>query len=217
MISDAHVQGPDDPNLARLTAFVRELDAELYLLGDIFQWWWGRRDAAFEAHRPLVDAIESHGRVHFVPGNHDFAAAAFFEDIGVRVAPRIDVRFGDRRFTLLHGDEADSSLGYAFTKAALRGPVYRAAMRLAGPARAQRIGLRLAGASYVGEPNQGLVEAQIALADDLLQHADVVVMGHSHAPGVHDRPAGTYVNLGDFLHHHTWLAVTQDGLELRTA
>lgn len=222
MISDAHLDGLADPNQARLVTLLDELDVrDVFLLGDIFQWWWGRRDAAYQAHLPLMDAI---GRlqardvgVHFVPGNHDFGAADFFTELGVVVSSRVDVELSGQRFVLMHGDEADDSLGYALTRRVLRGPEYRLAMRLLGPERAQRIGLGLAGASYVGEPNASLVAAQKELAQELLSDADVVVLGHSHAPGVHTLEGGTYVNLGDFLHHHTWLAVTDDGPELRTA
>ncbi|HJN75374.1 MAG TPA: UDP-2,3-diacylglucosamine diphosphatase [Myxococcota bacterium] len=222
MISDAHLNGLDDPNQGRLTALLDSFDApQVFLLGDLFQWWWGGRDLAFAEHRPVMDALARlQGRgaaVHFVPGNHDFGAAPLFRELGIVVSDRIEVELGGRRFVLIHGDEADRTLGYRLTRRLLRGPAYAGLMRLVGPARAQRIGLGLAGASYVGEPNASLIEAQVALAVEELGAADVVVMGHSHAPDVRALPGGTYVNLGDFLHQHTWLSVGEDGLELRRA
>jgi predicted phosphodiesterase len=44
----------------------------------------------------------------------------------------------------------------------------------------------------------------------LADRADVVCVGHSHAPGVEDRPRGRMVNLGDWLLHRTFALVDDD-------
>ena len=221
MISDAHLTGRDDPNQARLVELLDGLDTQrLFLLGDVFHFWWSHRGHREPAYGPVLDALDRHlergTRVTYVPGNHDFALR-HFEDRGVRVTSQVRCLLGGQRYHLLHGDEADTSAGYAATRALLRGPAFAVAMRAARPGLARRIGLALAGASHSDTPDAGLVQAQVALADRLLATSEVVVMGHSHAPGVHERPEGTYVNLGDFVQHHTWLAVTQDGPQLRSA
>ncbi|MCP4804851.1 MAG: UDP-2,3-diacylglucosamine diphosphatase [Proteobacteria bacterium] len=222
MISDAHLTGRDDPNQARLAALLDSLETpRLFLLGDIFQFWWSFRGHAEAEYAPVLEAldrVQQRGtRVTYVPGNHDFALR-HFEERGVVVSSHVRCLLGGRRFRLLHGDEADASAGYALTRAVLRGSVFAGVMRLAGPTRGRQLGMALAGGSrqHVA-PSAPLVAAQEALASQLLESSDVVVMGHSHAPGVHHLTGGTYVNLGDFVEHHTWLAVTEDGLELRSA
>ncbi len=46
MLSDAHIRGLDDPNQHQLVEWLDQLDASrLFLLGDIFGFWWGFPDA----------------------------------------------------------------------------------------------------------------------------------------------------------------------------
>jgi len=223
MISDAHLQGLNDPAQAGLVALLDELQADhLYLLGDLFHFWWGFRGAVFSEFVPALAALHRVTQrgipITYVPGNHDFALGPFFtESLGVTVSARVDVTLGGQRFLMVHGDEADTSLSYAVTRAVLRGPAFAALMRLAGPAGSRRIGLKLAGASrdHGGDPTP-LVEAQKAWAAPHLKGGvDVVVVGHSHKPGITPLEGGRFVNLGDFHHHRTWLAVDGDGIALR--
>jgi UDP-2,3-diacylglucosamine hydrolase len=223
MISDAHLQGLDDPNQHLLVELLDRLDCpRVYLLGDLFHFWWGFPDVVYGDFVPVLAALHRLRRrgteLSYVPGNHDFELGPFFQRLDVHVASRLEPVLGGRRFVLLHGDEADESVGYKLTRSTLRGGAFSRLMHRLGPRRAQRLGHKLAGGSRdygASEPSDKLVSAQLRLAERELRQADVVVMGHSHAPGVHHLEGGTYVNLGDFVQHHTWLAVTESGLELR--
>lgn len=83
MVSDAHLEGIDDPNQV---AMVKWLDAlrvsRLCILGDLFHHWWGFQGAVMDDYVPVCAALlrlVSHGtRLHVVPGNHDFALGPFF-------------------------------------------------------------------------------------------------------------------------------------------
>lgn len=220
IVSDVHIGRLNDAHQHHFVRWLDALDAEqLILLGDVFHWWWGVEGLVLAEFVPVLAALERVRRrgipICYVPGNHDFALGPFFkESLGVTVSPRVEASWGGRRFLLVHGDEPDTSLGYRFTRRALRGRPFAALMRLAGPRRAQAIGERLAGGSRAmggDSPNPRLLKAQEDWAQARIDEGfDVVVMGHSHAPGVHALRAGTLVNLGDFVHHFTWLAVRED-------
>ena len=137
----------------------------------------------------------------------------------VRESPqthRVEVHLGDADYVLVHGDEADSSLGYWITRKVLRGAAFAGLMRAVGPVGARRIGLGLAGASREHGDPRSLVAAQKAWATQEIEAgAEVVVVGHSHAPTLEPLAGGTFVNLGDFARDGTWLSVGADGPELR--
>jgi len=222
MISDAHLQGIDDPAQHRMVAFFDGLEVDhLYILGDIFHWWWGFREAVFSEYVPILAAMHRLRRrgvaITFVPGNHDFAVGPFFDEIGVTVSTRVDVALGGDRYVLVHGDEADDAWGYWLLKTILRGRAFAAVMRAVGPAGARRIGHEICGASreHASDPRP-LVAAQKAWAvRQIGAGADVVVVGHSHAPTIEPLAGGTFINLGDFARDGTWLAIGEGPPELR--
>lgn len=210
LLSDAHLHGPDDPNQARLLDFLATLEVDrLCLLGDIFQHWWHFGAEPFAAYDPVVAALRRFP-LTFVPGNHDFHAARFFRDVlGAEVGPVLTPTWDGLRAHLSHGDAADTSLGYRAASAVLRGRPFAALVDTMGPDRAWRFLGRLAGRPH-GTPDPTLLAAQEATARDRLGAHDLVVVGHTHAPGLRALPGGTFVNLGDWVRWHTWLLV-EDG------
>lgn len=222
MISDAHLEGLDDPGQVE---FVRWLDAaqadRLVLLGDLFHYWWGYPEVVWGPYVPVVAALlRARARgvsLVFVPGNHDFAVGTFLtEQVGLQVREPGVLQLGASRFLLSHGDEVDGSLGYRATCALLRGRAFGLWMRALGPVRGYALLRRLAGASRGrGAPPTALLEAQRRWADQRLgRDADVVVMGHIHVPTLERRGLGVFVNLGDWVEHRTWLEVQDDRLRL---
>lgn len=224
IVSDVHIGHIDDPHQHYFVHWLDELEADhLYLLGDIFHWWWGFRGVVLAEFVPVLAALHRVRRrgipMTYVPGNHDFVPGPFFVDaLGVSVTSRVESVWAGRRFLLVHGDEPDRSLGYRLTRRLLRGRAFSAMMGVAGPLGAQRIGNALAGGSRSmgrDRPSPRLLEAQRMWAQSRIDDGfDVVVMGHSHAPGVHALRGGTMINVGDFVRHFTWLEVN-DGFELR--
>lgn len=209
LLSDAHLAGPDDPNQQRLVRFLATLEADrLCLLGDIFQHWWHFGRTPFAAYAPVLDALRRFPLV-FVPGNHDFHAARYFcDELGAEVAPVVTTRWDGLAVHLSHGDEVDASLGYRTLSAVLRGRVFATAVDALGPDRAWRFLSRVAGTPS-GAPDASLCAAQLDQARARVAEGyGLVVSGHTHAPGVHVLPGGgTYVNVGDWVTHHTWLLV----------
>ena len=114
-LSDIHL-GTRACQAERLLEFLREHPAdELYLIGDIVDFWAMRRGIHWNAaQNTVVQKVlrrARHGeRVVFIPGNHDEALREYvdtaFGDIRVMDEAVHTLRDG-RRFLLMHGDAFD--------------------------------------------------------------------------------------------------------------
>lgn len=224
MVSDAHLTGPDDPSQRALVAWLGALEADrLYLLGDLFHFWWGFEGAVMTRYVPVCAALMSLKRrgvsIHMVPGNHDFATGPFFtEALGASVDEQVSVELGGRRYLLAHGDEADRRLGYRLTRRLLRGRGFAGVMRALGPGRGGELLERLAGASreHMGDVAPLVAMQQTwARAQMRERGAEVVVMGHIHWPEVVAVDEGIVVHLGAWLGHRTFLVVEDGAAVLR--
>ncbi|MCA9569479.1 MAG: metallophosphoesterase family protein [Myxococcales bacterium] len=198
LVSDLHLQGPTDPTQIELLAFLREARfEELVVVGDLFDVWLappGRvpRDAA-----PVVDVLRELGAT-WLGGNHDPSPRV----PGLRTARRW------RRDGVLavHGDDGEGPAHHAVR--ALLGS--RTVGRVAGGIGVDRVfalgrvasGLRRKAHDEAGQ--RRALAVQTALVDRWLLSADTVVVGHTHAPGVMERPGGRLVNLGDWYEHRTF-------------
>lgn len=215
MVSDLHIEGLDDPTQLRFVDWLDALQAdELVLLGDLFHHWWGWRGAVSIAYVPVCAALlrlRARGvRLAVVPGNHDFALGPFFRDtLGADVRGWHAREIDGTSFALAHGDEADRRLGYVLTRMTLRGRFFAAIMRGLGPAWGTRLLCALAGRSRsYPAPRPALLDAQRRWAiQRLSEGASVVVLGHSHSPGVETIRGGQLIRLGDWSRGRVWLDV----------
>lgn len=218
VLSDAHLIGPEDPAQADLLAFLAHLQADRVVFGgDVFHAWWGWPTVQ-PRYAPVVAAIaglrDRGVAVTWIPGNHDFAVGPVLGPL-VEASAAFRATVGGRRWEVVHGDEGDRTVGYRLTRRLLRGRPFALAMRALGPARGEALLDRLAGASRDhGGPAAPLVAGQRAWARGRLATCDAVALGHSHALGVVDDPAGAIVHLGDWGAQRSWLELTDAGATL---
>jgi UDP-2,3-diacylglucosamine hydrolase len=194
LISDVHLVGLNDPTQDALVALLDGLHTpELVILGDLFHFWWGFPGVIDVDLIPTVAALHRLARrgvrLRYVPGNHDFAVGETLTSmLGLEVASRLDLTWGGRRYVLVHGDEADTTRGYALTRFTLRGPLFAALMWALGPARGRRCWAYGSPGDPAPSPltNRSLGSSRrsaLGLRAELRAgRADVVVMGHSHQP-----------------------------------
>lgn len=115
-VSDVHlglnVADPHDRE-TRFVRFLRSIPADetraLYLLGDIWDFWYEYRDVVPKGYvrvfSALMDLMDAGVEVYFFQGNHDVWTYSYFEELGmVRLTQPALVRIGDRTFCLGHGD-----------------------------------------------------------------------------------------------------------------
>lgn len=98
---------------ARFVNFLKSIPKDttesLYMLGDIWDFWYEYHDVVPKGYvrvfAAISDLIDSGVKVYFVPGNHDIWCYHYFEDMGIRIIaqPQI-VDIAGKTFFLGHGD-----------------------------------------------------------------------------------------------------------------
>ncbi len=110
--ADLHLDGsePARERLQQLLRVAHSEGADLYLLGDVFHYWFGRKHLALPMFRreiQLFRAMSSLGvSITIVPGNRDFLLdEAFTRETGVKVSgDSMLIELGGERVHLSHGD-----------------------------------------------------------------------------------------------------------------
>jgi len=208
--------------------YVKQKDGQLYILGDLFDFWQTNLSKAIVAYLPLLTRLDQMGAVYVV-GNHDADLAHF---IGTPLMPGhpfflretrpFKRRFGGRSFIFLHGNEGDpycrdANPGTGEITAIISGLLED---RNKGPFKNHHA---------VEDQFVGTLEGALTLWRKLtLQHgrmdemldgvearrkehgADVVVYGHTHEPG----QIGDYhFNCGSWARtNDTFVRIDDDGI-----
>lgn len=239
MFSDVHLGlGSVESSRERervLLRFLKMIEGErpesLYIVGDLFDYWFEYRTAIPRAFTRTIGAIASlvdaGVKVEYLIGNHDFGHRDFFEqEIGVRVHhDDIEREIAGRRCYLAHGDgKAFNDTGYMILKKVLRARISKGLFRLIHPdigiGAASYISHRsrgyTAGKDYQGE-KPGESDGLYAFAERKItqEGLQLVVMGHSHRPRRVDLPGGSYINLGTWLNDRSYLVLDEEMMELR--
>ena len=127
-VSDVHlglrVGDPADRE-RRFAEFLRSLPSEtdsVYLLGDIWDFWYEYRDVVPKGYirvfAALQELMDRGVGVYFFQGNHDVWTYSYFEELGMKklVQPSV-VEISGRKFCLGHGDGLGPvPFGYRFLR-----------------------------------------------------------------------------------------------------
>lgn len=227
-ISDAHLGTPDRElealkreKLFTFLEMVRREGRELYILGDLFDFWFEYGSLIPRQHAGILSWLwrlrERGVTVHYVVGNHDYWAGEFFEkELGVRVWKEpLTVDLGGKRAFLTHGDGFEKGdRGYHVLKRILRNRVSIFLFSLLHP----RLGFfiaRMTSALSKGDYEKKAPRASKALKEYALSRLksadiDLFITGHTHTPEITKAGGKTFVNLGDWIRHFTF-AVIEDG------
>lgn len=197
-VSDVHLgldlNDPADRE-ARFVSFLKGIPREkataLFMLGDIWDFWYEYRDVVprcgTRVIAALVDLMDSGVQVWFCPGNHDIWCYSYFESLGMR---RFDQPFytelGGKRFCLGHGDAlGGAGRGYSFMLKVFHNKVLQKMFSTLHPWIAFRIGLGLSNSNRrTHEPYhfRGAEEPlyKFALSESGRREVDYFVFGHFH-------------------------------------
>ncbi len=197
--ADTHLRGaPDEPALRgfkRLCDRAREECAPLYVLGDLFDFWVGPRQARMVGFRAVLDLLARVAEVtpvHVLKGNRDFAMGSEIQRIpGLTLhGDDIEVAWAGRRALLTHGDLLlQNDRAYQRLRRVLRSPLVRSTLR----ALPLVVSLRLAGAlrsrstAAVARKPGSAFEISFYRVRELFRQGghDVIVSGHVHRPSIH--------------------------------
>jgi len=196
LASDFHLS-PDQPAVIDVfVRFVREVVSgadRFYVLGDLFEFWIGRRQLGVEGYEPVWDALSTLSatgtEVVMFHGNRDFLLGApEAKRSGGRVTGEEEpAELFDRRYLLLHGDSlCTRDQKYQDSKPLLRGWIPKflswALPRPAALAVARRV--RKTSTKSVGaRPREEMEIVGEAVRERFLEGYDSLICGHVHAPG----------------------------------
>ena len=197
-VSDVHLGRRDvDPaeREARFVSFLKGLSPEtvkaLYLLGDIWDFWFEYHDVVpregFRVVAELVHLMDEGVEVWFCPGNHDIWTFSFFKELGFHYFEQpLFVRLGDKDFCLGHGDcVGGATRGYSFLMKLFHSHFIQRAFAALHPTLAYRWARAWSKSSRSKHPNhkfRGPDEFlyQFAARTEQERHVDYFVFGHYH-------------------------------------
>ncbi|MCU7491017.1 MAG: UDP-2,3-diacylglucosamine diphosphatase [Bacteroidota bacterium] len=195
--------------LVKFLQMASEEARELYILGDLFDYWFEYRyvyqKGFFRTLTALQDLTESGTKVHYIIGNHDFSHRDFFgTEIGAKmyelpIEPVID----GKHFFLAHGDGlVKNDLGYKILKTVLRNKTVQKIYSLLHP----DLGIAIASATsrksrdYTTQKDYGEIDGMFEAAKEKIDSGfDYVIFGHSHRRALEKYNNGYYINLGSWL------------------
>lgn len=163
----------------------------LYLLGDIWDFWYEYRDVIpREGARVLAELIalmDAGVQVYFFPGNHDMWCFSFFESLGMKrcTQPQL-VEMGGKTFCLGHGDGlGGGSLSYRLLNGMFTSHFFRWMFSLLHPWLAYRFGMGWSGGkrrTHDAYRFKGEAEPlyKFALEQSSQVHVDYFIFGHYH-------------------------------------
>jgi UDP-2,3-diacylglucosamine hydrolase len=198
-ISDLHLQ-ESHPRTAE--AFFRFLAGravharQLYLLGDIFEYWAGDDDLDTPFHQRVVQALRSVAdagvEIFWIAGNRDFLVGEGFAraaGLTLLAEPHV-ITAGATRIALVHGDaQCTADTKYMAFRAQVREPAWQQQFLALPLAQRKQIiaglreGSREAHATKSYEIMDVTPEAVTALFD--ATGAEVIIHGHTHRPAMH--------------------------------
>jgi len=216
-VSDAHFGlGTDDErakieHFAELAAHMRGHAADVYLVGDMFDFWIEYKSAIRRDYFPVLytlrGLVEAGVRVHYITGNHDFALGTFLEEaVGILVhRGAANVTLQGRKACISHGDEVNKSGYFRLLKALLHNSRLRALYKLIHPDIGIRAGTFISALSKRKYSNLGLSPKDLkryrnAAQARLRERAcDLVVFAHTHHADFVNLDGGDYCNTGSWM------------------
>jgi UDP-2,3-diacylglucosamine hydrolase len=219
-VSDAHIGGSSPEAEQRLFRFLESIRGEaksLYILGDLFEFWfeYGRAipKLGFRALAELAELSRTGTHIGYLKGNHDFWFKDFWRrELGAEAADELDVTLDDKRVYLAHGDALDRALVPRFFRVLMRSRIDGWLYSMLHPDVGIGLAHAVATVSRAGSAKPSLVEDMAEFAGKKLESGfDIVILGHSHVPESRQVKCGTYINIGDWITHSTY-GVIRDGV-----
>ncbi|MGE0560946.1 MAG: UDP-2,3-diacylglucosamine diphosphatase [Flavobacteriales bacterium] len=233
--SDFHLGAPNyEDSLKREKRIVKWLDEistdakEIYLVGDIFDFWFEYKHAipkGFVRLQGKIAELTDNGTEIFVfRGNHDMWIFDYIpKELGVKMVEGNLVKtFNGKKFFIGHGDGlGPGDYGYKFIKKVFANKLCQWAFARLHP----NLGMGIANywshksrkvnagydEKFLGEENEWLA----IFAKDYLkkEHIDYFIFGHRHLPfEIKLNEKSTYLNLGEWINYNSYAVF--DGVKL---
>ena len=232
-LSDFHLGAPNAASsLERERTLVRFLDSiksdaqEIFLVGDLFDFWFEYRWVVPKGHVRLLGKLAELSDLgiplHFFMGNHDMWVKDYFQkELNMQVYDRpVLVERQGKKLLVGHGDGlGPGDHGYKRLKKLFRNPLAQWLFGILPPSigigtayyfsRKSRAQTGTSEEVFLGADKEWLI--QYARQKQSTQPVDYYVFGHRHLPIDHAiEPGARYINLGDWIRYQTY-AVMEEG------
>lgn len=238
-LSDFHLGAPDyTSSLEREKLLVQFFDeiqedaAELFLVGDMFDFWYEYRKVVPKGHVRLLGKLAELSdqgiQLHFFVGNHDMWMRDYFQqelNMSVYFEPKEFV-FNGKSFLIGHGDGlGPGDHGYKRLKKIFRNPVSKWLFGILPPVAGMSLAHYMSRRSraqtgsseelFLGEEKEWLI---IYCKEVLMKKKiDFFVFGHRHlAIDYRLNEDSRYINLGDWIRYFTYAVFDGENLELKS-
>lgn len=237
--SDFHLGAPDKASsLEREKKLIRFLDecstdaAEIFLVGDLFDFWFEYKRAVPRGFvRVLGKIAELCDRgipIHVFTGNHDMWIFDYLpSETGVKLYRDPIVReWNGKKFMIGHGDGlGPGDYGYKFIKKVFASKVSQWLFARLHPnfgiwladfwSRKSRSHTGGSDAVFLGEDKEWLVQYSKEILEK--EHFDYFIFGHRHLPlHIQLNEKSKYINLGDWIQYYSYAVFDGEKTELLT-
>lgn len=226
-VSDAHLGVPSyEESLKREKLLVKWLDEvrkdarEIYLLGDIFDFWFEYKTVVPKGFVRLLGKIaeitDAGTRVHYFTGNHDMWIFSYFKkELGVIMHYEpMEISIDNKYFFIAHGDGlGPGDGGFKFLKALFASRICQKLFSFIHPgfgtglalffSRKSRIANQSKDEVFLGEKKERL----LLFCHEYLKNKKVnfFIFGHRHLPLYIPLSAeSTYINTGEWVKHFSY-------------
>mgnify|MGYP001627192938 CR=1 FL=1 len=229
-VPDKHASRLREAKLVRWLEHIRKDAQGIYLLGDIFDFWFEYRTVIpkgfIRLQGKLAELRDAGIPVYFFTGNHDMWMFDYFPselDIPVFRQPMV-LDTGNHRLLIGHGDGlGPGDLSYKILKRIFASPVAQWIFARIHPnlgmgiahfwSRKSRINNQMREEKFKGEEHEFLL--QYCRETEQHTHHDFYIFGHRHLPL--NLPVGNnsrYINLGEWVHFSTYAVYDGKTVEL---
>lgn len=226
-ISDFHLGVPDRASsLAREKKIVRWLEMIrkdvqiLYLMGDVFDYWFEYSHAVPKGYVRLLGKLaelsDAGVEIHYFTGNHDMWVFDYLpQEIGLQLHREpIQKEYNGLKFYLGHGDGlGPGDHGYKFIKKVFSNSASQWLFARIHPnsgirlmqyfSKKSRVATGDSDEKFLGEDKEWL----ILYTKEVLkkEHFDYFIFGHRHLPlDIRLNEKSRYINLGEWINHQTY-------------
>jgi UDP-2,3-diacylglucosamine hydrolase len=223
-VSDAHLGANEEierrtvPALLSLFDEVKREKASLYILGDLFDFWFEFKHTVPKIHMEVIAKLFELKRARcpivFVVGNHDFWMEDFLKKELAQVVSSnwLESEIQGKRVCMSHGDGlASGDMGYKLLKKVLRSRVNIALYKLIHPDVAIPFALtcsRLSRRTTVAEMKfiAEKLFREVALKR-FEEGFDLVLVGHVHLPYEREQNGKKFFIVGDWIEELSYLVM----------
>jgi len=231
LISDLHLSADDPALLDQFRQYAAPLESgdELYILGDLFEYWLGDDAVEFLGHlqaERLLSSISDRGvQLNFLTGNRDFLLGKSFADrCGMNlIADEHILNVGAERILLMHGDSlCTDDVAHQQFRTMVRTPSWKKGFLEKSVVERDAMAKL---ARYHSEDSKAAKTSQIMdvnsrAVDEVMRahRVRMLIHGHTHRPAVHEigsADGGYRIVLGDWAPGPSWIRLSETGLELQ--